>query len=50
MAIASGEFHNLALKRDGTVMAWGDNVFGQSIVPTNLTNVIAIVAGRRDPQ
>ena len=28
-AIMGGELHNLALKSDGTVWAWGDNTFGQ---------------------
>ncbi|SFJ59042.1 Regulator of chromosome condensation (RCC1) repeat-containing protein [Paenibacillus sp. UNC496MF] len=29
VAIASGDIHNLALKSDGTVWAWGDNLWGQ---------------------
>src|SRR5690348_2836359 len=28
-AIAAGEAHTVALKNDGTVMAWGWNVYGQ---------------------
>ena len=28
-ALASGGRHNLALLTNGTVMAWGDNTFGQ---------------------
>lgn len=35
----------LALRRDGTVVAWGNNEFGQSSVPVGLTNVVAIAAG-----
>ena len=31
--IAAGAFHNLALKSDGSVVAWGNNVYGQSTVP-----------------
>lgn len=27
--IAVGAFHNLALLEDGTVMAWGNNEYGQ---------------------
>jgi alpha-tubulin suppressor-like RCC1 family protein len=27
--VAAGRFHNLALKDDGTVWAWGDDQFGQ---------------------
>lgn len=29
----------------GEVVAWGSNFWGQAIVPTNLTNVVAIAAG-----
>lgn len=29
----------------GTVVAWGDNSFGQTNVPPGLTNVVAIAAG-----
>src|SRR5258708_28859359 len=44
-AIAAGQNHSLALQSDGTVIAWGDNSYGQSTVPPNLTGVIAIAAG-----
>jgi len=30
----------------GTVVAWGDNSYGQTNVPPNLTGVKAIAAGR----
>jgi hypothetical protein len=43
-AIAAGNFHALALNADGTVVAWGKNLDGQTNVPS-LTNVIAIAAG-----
>lgn len=46
IAIAVGETHNLALKRDGTVVAWGDNSAGQTNVPDGLSNIVAIAAGR----
>ena len=54
--IAAGVAHSLALKFDGTVWAWGSNVYGQLGDKTNtdrltpvqvsgLTNVVAIAAG-----
>ena len=33
VAVAAGGYHSLALKSDGTVVAWGYNYFGQSTVP-----------------
>ena len=45
VAISAGGFHNLALKRDGTVVAWGDDSRGQTNVPTGLSDVQAISAG-----
>jgi alpha-tubulin suppressor-like RCC1 family protein len=46
IAIAAGEGANLALKRDGTVGAWGVDRFGEQPVPAALTNVVAVAAGR----
>jgi len=53
VAIAAGDIHSLALKRDGTVVAWGADRtnsgtwpnYGQSSVPSGLTNVVAISGG-----
>jgi len=45
VAIAAGCNHTLALKSDGTVVAWGNNAQGQCTVPTDLSGVIAISAG-----
>jgi secreted trypsin-like serine protease len=45
MAIAGGGFHSLALRANGTVVAWGDNTYGQTNVPADLTNVVAIAGG-----
>jgi uncharacterized repeat protein (TIGR03803 family) len=52
-AIAAGKGHTVALKSDGTVVAWGAGTtstgsnpeFGQSIVPAGLSGVTAIAAG-----
>jgi hypothetical protein len=35
----------LALRRDGTILAWGDGTFGKTIVPSYATNVFALAAG-----
>jgi hydroxylaminobenzene mutase len=45
VAISSETWHNLALRSDGTVVAWGNNNFGQTNVPAGLSNVLAIAAG-----
>ena len=37
--------HSLALRSDGTVVAWGSDYFGQARVPAGLTGVTAIAAG-----
>jgi hypothetical protein len=39
--------HSLAVLTNGTVTAWGNNVFGQCVVPTNLADVVAVTAGGR---
>jgi hypothetical protein len=46
VSVSAGAYHGLALKKDGTVIAWGDNTYGQAIPPTNLNGVVAISAGR----
>ncbi|MGA2281817.1 MAG: hypothetical protein ABSG80_16120 [Verrucomicrobiota bacterium] len=44
-AIAAGLNYYLALRADGTVIAWGDNTYGETNVPATVTNVTAIAAG-----
>jgi hypothetical protein len=44
-AIAAGGEHSLALRTNGTVLAWGGNAFGQTNVPAGLTNATGIAAG-----
>ena len=45
-AIAAGDKHTVALKSDGTVVAWGFNGYGQITgMPTGLTGVTSIAAG-----
>jgi alpha-tubulin suppressor-like RCC1 family protein len=43
--VAAGEFHGLALLADGSVRAWGDNSYGQAVVPPEARDGIAIAAG-----
>ena len=52
VAIAAGRSHTVALKQDGTVVAWGENDKGQTTVPAavnvqlgDLWRVVAIAAG-----
>ena len=45
VAVAAGSSHSLALRNDGTVVAWGANSFGRTNVPSGLAEVAAIAAG-----
>ncbi len=45
VAVAAGEYHSLALTSNGTVLAWGANQSGESVVPAELGNAFAIGAG-----
>ncbi|MDR1710660.1 MAG: hypothetical protein LBR58_02185 [Propionibacteriaceae bacterium] len=44
-SVSVGSAHVLALKKDGTVIAWGDNDAGQTKVPSKLASVKAVAAG-----
>jgi hypothetical protein len=45
-SIDAGESHNLALRSNGTIVAWGSNQFGQINVPDSLLNVTSVSAGQ----
>ena len=46
VAVAAGYAHNLALKADGTLFAWGSSRYGQTNVPAGLSNVVQIAAAK----
>lgn len=45
VAVAAGNHHSVALKKDGRVVAWGSSYQGQTSVPAGLNSVVAIAAG-----
>lgn len=45
LAVAAGDWHSLALRREGRVLAWGYNWNGQATAPAALSNAVAIAAG-----
>jgi alpha-tubulin suppressor-like RCC1 family protein len=45
VAVAGGDYHSVALKADGRVVAWGWNFYDQTNVPAGLSNVVAIACG-----
>ncbi len=46
VSVAAGETHAVALKADGTVVAWGSNTYGATTVPAGLQDVVAVSASR----
>lgn len=47
VAVAGGDFHSVALRRDGTVVTWGYAGGADLAPPPGCTNIIAIAAGAR---
>jgi alpha-tubulin suppressor-like RCC1 family protein/predicted aconitase with swiveling domain len=46
VAVAAGDYHVVALRADGRVLAWGSqNDFGEINVPPDVTNAVRIAAG-----
>ena len=39
------DYHSLGLLEDGSVLAWGNNRYGQTVVPKTDKKFIAITAG-----
>src|SRR5438876_8303925 len=44
--ISAGFEFNLGLRRDGTVVGWGNGQIGDANPPAGLSNVVALAAGR----
>jgi hypothetical protein len=45
VAAAGGDFHSIALRRNGTLVGWGYNGEGQASVPTSTLRFVDIAAG-----
>jgi alpha-tubulin suppressor-like RCC1 family protein len=45
LEIAAAGSHSMALRADGRVVVWGNNVSGQTNVPPGLTNAVGVGAG-----
>lgn len=43
--LSAGDYHNCALKVDGTVVCWGANWAGQATPPSGLASVVQVTAG-----
>ena len=45
VAIAAGDFHNLALLANGKLVSWGDDLDGQIDIPASVINALGIATG-----
>jgi hypothetical protein len=45
IAICAGLSDSLALQADGSLVAWGKNIYGQTNIPASANNIVAIAAG-----
>ena len=45
ISICAGKSDSLVLRNDGSLVAWGRNIYGQTNVPAAATNVVAMSAG-----
>jgi len=45
VAVAGGVAHNLGLKANGKIVAWGNNAYGQSNLPKPNSGFVAVSAG-----
>ena len=45
VAIGAGDYHSLAVKSDGSIIAWGDDSQGQLDPPAGLGRVVALAGG-----
>jgi hypothetical protein len=45
IAVAGGGYHSLGLKSNGTIVAWGNNDYGQCNVPAPNADFIAVAGG-----
>jgi hypothetical protein len=47
IAVAAGSDHSLGLKANGSIIAWGDNTYGQCTVPSPNSDFTAVAGGWR---
>jgi alpha-tubulin suppressor-like RCC1 family protein len=45
VAIAAGQYHNLAVLENRTVAGWGDNTSGKATAPATLAGVVVVAGG-----